>query len=65
MVRVAGREFSWREGMTVDDLLKELADPYPYSVVRIGERLVSRPNFATATVPNESEVVLIPLVSGG
>ncbi len=65
MVRIAGREFSWREGMTVADLLKELADPYPYSVVRVSDRLVSRPNFETATVPNDSEVVLIPLVSGG
>jgi sulfur carrier protein ThiS len=51
--------------MTVADLLKELADPYPYSVVRISGRLVSRPHFDTATVPNESEVVLIPLISGG
>ncbi len=65
MVLIAGREFSWREGMTVADLLKELADPYPYSVVRVSDRLVSRPNFETATVPNDSEVVLIPLVSGG
>ena len=65
MVRIAGREVSWREGMTVADLLKELADPYPYCVVRISDRLVSRPHFDTAIVPNESEVVLIPLISGG
>jgi len=65
MVRIAGREFSWREGMTVADLLKELADPYPYCAVRVRDQLVSRPNFDTATVPNESEVVLIPLISGG
>jgi sulfur carrier protein ThiS len=65
MVRVEGREFFWREGMTVADLLKELGDPYPYAVVRIGERLISRPDFNKATVPNDSEVFLIPLISGG
>ena len=65
MVRIAGREFCWREGMTVADLLKELGDPYPYAVVRISDRLISRPDFGTAAVPNDSEVFLIPLISGG
>lgn len=65
MVRVEGREFCWREGMTVADLLKEIGDPYPYAVVRIGDRLISRPDFDKATVPNDSEVFPIPLISGG
>lgn len=65
MVRVDGREFFWREGMTVADLLKELGDPYPYAVVRISDRLISRSDFDKAPVPNESEVFLIPLISGG
>ena len=65
MVRVEGREFFWREGMTVADLLKELGDPYPYAVVRIGGRLISRPDFDKATVPDDSEVFPIPLISGG
>jgi len=65
MVRIAGREFCWREGMTVADLLKELGDPYPYAVVRISDRLISRPDFENATVPKDSEVFLIPLISGG
>jgi sulfur carrier protein ThiS len=65
MVRVEGRELFWREGMTVADLLKELGDPYPYAVVRIGDRLISRPDFDNAAVPNDSEVFLIPLISGG
>jgi sulfur carrier protein ThiS len=65
MVRIAGREFCWREGMTVADLLKELGDPYPHAVVRISDRLVSRPDFDNATVPKDSEVFLIPLISGG
>jgi sulfur carrier protein ThiS len=65
MVRMEGREFCWREGMTVADLLKEAGDPYPYAVVRIGDRLISRPDFDKATIPNDSEVFPIPLISGG
>ena len=65
MVRVDGREFFWREGMTVADLLEELGDPYPYAVARIRERLISRPDFDKVTIPRDSEVFLIPLISGG
>ncbi len=65
MVRVGDREFRWCEGMTVADLLKGLEDPYPYVVVRINDRHVTKPDFERATVPDNSEVFLIPLVVGG
>lgn len=65
MVLVEGRQFSWREGMTVADLLREVGDPYPYAVVRIHDRVVSRPDFENVLVPRGSEVYLIPLIAGG
>ena len=65
MVRVDGRELLWREGMTVADLLKDLDDSYPYAVARIRERIISRPDFDKVTIPRDSEVFLIPLISGG
>lgn len=65
MVRIGNREFAWHEAMTVADLLKELGDPYPYAVARIGDRIISHPDFDKATVPNDSEVFLIPLIAGG
>jgi sulfur carrier protein ThiS len=65
MVRIGDREFAWREGMTVADLLTELEDPYPYAVARIGDRIISNPDFDKTTVPNDSEVFLIPLIAGG
>ncbi len=65
MVRMEGREFPWRKGMTVADLLKEGGDPYPYAAVRIGNKIISRPDFDKAEVSNEAEVFPIPLISGG
>ena len=65
MVLVEGREFCWREGLTVADLLEELGDPYPYAVVRINDTVISGPDFGRAAVPRGSEVILIPLISGG
>lgn len=65
MITVQGKEIPWREGMTVADLLRELNDPYPYAVVRIGERTVTRPHFDKTPVPDGAEVFLIHLVVGG
>jgi len=65
MVRIGNQELAWREGMTVTDVLKELGDSYPYAVARVGNRLISGPDFDQATVPNDSEVYLIPLIAGG
>ena len=65
MVLVEGKEFCWREGMTVADLLEELGDPYPYAVVRVNDAVISGPDFKKATVPRGSEVHLIPLIAGG
>ncbi|HVN25404.1 MAG TPA: sulfur carrier protein ThiS [Syntrophorhabdales bacterium] len=65
MVLVEGREFRWREGLTVAELLEELGDPYPYAVVRVNDAVVSGPDFERAKVPRGSEVFLIPLIAGG
>ena len=65
MIRVRGKEHPWREGMTVADLLKELNDPYPYAVVRIDGRAISRPHFDKATIPDGAEIFLIPMIAGG
>jgi thiamine biosynthesis protein ThiS len=65
MIRVSGKERPWRAGMTVADLLREFDDPHDWPVVRINDDYVSRPNFATTPVPDESDVFLIPMIAGG
>jgi sulfur carrier protein ThiS len=65
MVRAGDVEFPWQEGMTVSDILHQLDDGYPYPVARVNGRLVSRPDFHRATIPDGSEVFLIPLIAGG
>lgn len=65
MIKVKGKDLPWREGMTVLDLLKELNDPYTYILVRINDKQVSRPNFDKTLIPDNSEVLLIPMVAGG
>jgi thiamine biosynthesis protein ThiS len=65
MIRVKGKELPWREGMTVADLLRELNDPYPYAAVRIDGHVISRHNFEKTSIPDGTEIFLIPMISGG
>ncbi len=65
MIRVSGKTVTWHEGMTISDLLDLLGDPHPYAVVRIDQTYVSRPNFDKTTIPDNSEVFLIPMIAGG
>lgn len=65
MILVQGRKIPWKQDMTVSDLLGELGDQYDYAVVRIGTKIVCRPDFEKTPVPDGSEVFLIPMVAGG
>ncbi|MBT8350760.1 MAG: MoaD/ThiS family protein [Deltaproteobacteria bacterium] len=65
MVKVGDKNIAWYEKMTVEDLLNDLNDPYHYVVVRINKKYISRPNFNKTLVPDQSEVFLIPMISGG
>lgn len=65
MVKAGDIELPWHEGMTISDILHKLEDAYPYAVARVDGRLVSRPDFHNVTVPDGSEVFLLPLIAGG
>ena len=65
MIKVKGEDFPWREGMSVTDLLKELNDVYPYTVVRINNKQVSQPDFDRTLIPDNSEIFLVPMIAGG
>ena len=65
MIKVRGKEYPWREGMTVADLLKNLGLTYPYAVVRVNGRVICRPHFGKTAIPDEAEIYLVPMVSGG
>ena len=65
MITVNGKDRSWREGMTVTDLLRDLHDSYHYAVIRINDTRISRPNFEKTLIPDNSKIFLIPMIAGG
>jgi len=65
VIRIGDKQIPWKEGLTVQQMIADLNDPYAYAVVRLNGKLVSRPNFEKTPVPDNAEIFLIPLVAGG
>lgn len=65
MISVDDKNHLWRESMTVSDLLKDLEDPYPYAVVRVNNKYISKPNFEKTLITDNAIVHLMPMIAGG
>jgi thiamine biosynthesis protein ThiS len=65
MITVGEEEIPWQEGMTVAQVLEELQDGHFYAVVRVNGKIISRPNFEKTPVPDQAEIILIPMIAGG
>jgi thiamine biosynthesis protein ThiS len=65
MITVGEEKIPWQEGMTVARVLEALQDEHFYAVVRVNGKLVSRPNFKKTPVPDNAEIILIPMIAGG
>jgi len=65
MITVNGESHPWREGLTLAELMAVVDPKQGIAVVRLDDRLVSRPNYAVTPVPDGAVLRLIPMVAGG
>ena len=65
MITIDGKQYAWHPDMDVDQLLTYVEKPEQYAVIRMNGKLVSRPVFKITPVPDNAEVVLIPMIAGG
>jgi len=65
VITLDGEQRPWHSGMTVSQLLLEIADSHQYAVIRVNDRYVSRPSFDTFVIPDQAKILLIPMIAGG
>jgi len=65
VITVGKEKVSWKEGMTVAQVLDAVEDGHKYAVVRVNGKLVSRPNFEKTPVPDRAEFIPVPMIAGG
>jgi thiamine biosynthesis protein ThiS len=65
MIEVNGKELEWVENETVSQLLERMRYVFPLVVVKINNKVVPKNDFSKVTVPDNSQVSVIHMISGG
>jgi len=62
---VNGDPHPWRDGLTIEELLREKTFTFPMKVIHVNARLVKKVDWATTVLQDGDVVQVVHLVSGG
>lgn len=65
MITVNGNRIDWHEGITIREILQVMRYSFKLLVIKVDGKLVKRDDYDSTTVPDEAEVLVIHLMSGG
>jgi sulfur carrier protein ThiS len=65
MILVGDRRVPWREGLTVQDILRELALPENYPLADVDGRFVWKKDWEATVVPDGARVRFHWVIGGG
>lgn len=64
-ITVNGQKISWKDGMTVQDVLNEMKYTFKLLIVKVNGEIVTRDKYGSFSVPDNADVEVIHLISGG
>lgn len=65
MIKVNNRDYEWRNGMTVQDILDDLNYTYPVLVVMVRGEHVDKSMYSTTIIFDGDDVTILHPVCGG
>jgi len=65
VITAKGKPMQWREGLTVEEVLKTLGYAVPAAVVRLDGQPVRRQDWASTRVPDGAVVDVRVMAAGG
>lgn len=64
-IEVNGRTVEWKDNETVNQLLKRIGYVFPLVIVKINDSVIPRKNFPHVTIPDNTVIKVIHMISGG
>lgn len=64
-IEVNGRKIDWIENESVTKLLKRMKYTFPLVVVKINNEIVLRSDFKIKVIPDNSNIDVMHMISGG
>ena len=65
MIQVNGRDVDFVKDETVKELLRRVKYTFPLVVVKINDKLIPRATFSEVIIPDEANISVIHMISGG
>lgn len=65
MIEVNKKQVDYVENETVKQLLKRMNYSFPLVIVKINGKIIPRKKFSEVTIPDESKISVIHMISGG
>lgn len=62
---VNGTELPWQEGLVVNDALKLMNYTFKMLVIKLNGELVKKADYASTIIPENADLKVIHLISGG
>ncbi|MDA3884275.1 MAG: sulfur carrier protein ThiS [Candidatus Delongbacteria bacterium] len=64
-IKVNENIVEWHNNLTISEILKIMKYTFPMLVIKVDGQLIKRDQYKTYIVPNNSDVKVIHLMSGG
>jgi len=64
-ITVNNNKIDWQEGLTIDEILKIMNYSFKMLVVKVNDKLVKKDEYKTRIIPENADVKIIHLISGG
>lgn len=64
-IEVNNNEVEWIKDETVTQLLKRMRFTFPLVVVKINGEVIPRNDFSNVIIPDDAQVAVIHMISGG
>ena len=64
-IKVNGKNVEWVENETVKKLLKRMRFSFPLIIVKINKTIIPRDKYIETKIPDNSNIEIIHMISGG
>jgi len=65
MILVNGKEYEWKEGLTIQEILNVKKYTFPKIIVKINNNIIPKHEYATTLIHDGDEIKIIHLLAGG
>ena len=64
-IKVNDKEATWVKNETIEQLIKRMKYTFPLIVVKINEKVIKREEYTNTIVPDNTNIRIIHMISGG